>query len=69
MSHRIDRALAEFSFEHRSCSRKRKYGTEGTALDTIARKERRTPGLKLYTYQCSFCHCWHLTKMEQGPTR
>lgn len=48
------------SLEYRACLRKKKFGTEGSAL-AVANAPHRKPKLRLWVYQCRFCRCWHLT--------
>lgn len=44
------------------CARKRRYGSQGDALDAalIAGVERQRAA-----YLCPYCQCWHLTSRDQ----
>ena len=47
----IDRDIA------RSCTSKQPYASEGEARAVMAMN-----GMKLFTYHCRYCDCWHLTR-------
>ena len=53
----IDRDVA------RSCTTKQPYASEAEARAVMAMN-----GMKLYTYHCRYCDCWHLTRRPtSGP--
>ena len=41
----------------RSCTSKQPYATEAEARAVMAMN-----GMKLFTYHCRYCDCWHLTR-------
>ncbi len=41
----------------RSCTTKQPYASEGEARAVMAMN-----GMKLHTYHCRYCDCWHLTR-------
>jgi hypothetical protein len=47
----IDRDIA------RSCTSKQPYASEAEARAVMAMN-----GMKLFTYHCRYCDCWHLTR-------
>jgi hypothetical protein len=47
----IDRDIA------RSCTSKQPYASEAEARAIMAMN-----GMKLHTYHCRYCDCWHLTR-------
>ena len=50
----------------RSCTSKQPYATEAEARAVMAMN-----GMKLFTYHCRYCDCWHLTRRptsSAGPT-
>jgi hypothetical protein len=51
----IDRDIA------RSCTSKQPYASEGEARAIMAMN-----GMKLFTYHCRYCDCWHLTRRPTG---
>jgi hypothetical protein len=47
----------------RSCTSKQPYASEGEARAVAAMN-----GMKLFTYHCRYCDCWHLTRRPtSGP--
>lgn len=49
---------------HRSCGRKRRYGTEADALAAATRRVLKGAPL-LRAYRCKYCDGWHLTKSKE----
>ena len=47
----IDRDIA------RSCTSKQPYASEAEARAVMAMN-----GMKIFTYHCRYCDCWHLTR-------
>jgi hypothetical protein len=45
----------------RSCTSKQPYASEGEARAVMAMN-----GMKLFTYHCRYCDCWHLTRRPTG---
>jgi len=41
----------------RSCTSKQPYASEAEARAVMAMN-----GMKLFTYHCRYCDCWHLTR-------
>jgi hypothetical protein len=47
----------------RSCTSKQPYASEAEARAVMAMN-----GMKLYTYHCRYCDCWHLTRRPTSNT-
>jgi hypothetical protein len=47
----------------RSCTSKQPYASEGEARAVAAMN-----GMKLFTYHCRYCDCWHLTRRPTSGT-
>lgn len=48
--------------QRRSCERKRRHPDQIAALVFAVHQMEKTPGLKLDTYKCRYCHGWHLCR-------
>ncbi len=65
--HLRNRATVDASIDRdieRSCTSKQPYASEGEARAVMAMN-----GMKLFTYHCRYCDCWHLTRRPTSGTR
>lgn len=61
-------AATPFIARWRACTRKRKYGTEASALMGIERMRQWGDTKPMVTYHCKHCCLWHLAKWK-APRR